>query len=134
MTYTIFAKGTDKVPFRPDAFAAFPDDWLTAAPGQRITSALIRVEPVTDDSVIAQNAADWFVYESLAISRVLDDALVVAADFRIDSAGHMRLAVFSRLDVGPQRIGRVIQRLCEIETYKAMAMLGLNSARVSLPL
>ena len=41
----------------------------------------------------------------------------------------MRLAVFTRPDVGPQRIGRVIQRLCEIETYKAMAMLGLTHAR-----
>ena len=129
VTYTIFAKGTDKTPFSPDAFAAFPDDWLSAAPGQRITSALIRVEPATDDAAIAKKAGKWFVPESLAISRVLDDALVVAADFRIDSAGHMRLAVFSRPDVGPQRIGRVIQRLCEIETYKAMAMLGLTRAR-----
>jgi len=95
VTYTIFSKGTDKVAFSPDAFAVFPDDWLSSAPGERIT--------------------------------------LVAAVFRIDSAGHMRLAIFSRPDVGPQRIGRVIQRLCEIETYKAMAMLGLNSAREMSP-
>ena len=66
---------------------------------------------------------------SIAISRVLDEALVVAADFRIDSAGHMRFAVFARDEVGTRRIGRVVQRLCEIETYKSMAMLGLMRAR-----
>jgi uncharacterized membrane-anchored protein len=71
----------------------------------------------------------WFVPESIAISRVIDEALVVAADFRIDSAGHMRFAVFARDEVGTRRIGRVVQRLCEIETYKSMAMLGLMRAR-----
>lgn len=129
VTYTIFDEGVDAQPFAPDAFSVFPDAWLAVAPGQRVTSALIRVEPVMDDTAIAARADKWFVPESLAISRVLDDALVVAADFRIDPAGHMRLAVFTRPDVGPQRIGRVIQRLCEIETYKAMAMLGLTHAR-----
>lgn len=129
VTYTIFGEGLDDTPFAADAFCVFPDDWLAAAPGQRVTSALIRVEPATDDAKIIQKAAKWFEPESLAISRVLDEALVVAADFRIDSAGHMRLAVFPHDHVGPRRIGRVIQRLCEIETYKAMAMLGLTRAR-----
>lgn len=98
------------------------------AHGQRITSALIRVEMAPDDKGILERAQNWFVPESLAISHALDEALVIAADFRIDSAGHMRLAVFSRDDVGPELIGRMIQRLCEIETYKAMAMLGLTRA------
>ena len=128
VTYTIFAEGVDDVPFAPDAFSVFPEDWLAAAPGQRITSALIRVEAADTDIKVSQRAQGWFVPESLAISRALDDALVIAADFRFDSAGHMRLAIFTRDQVGPQRIGRVIQRMCEIETYKAMAMLGLTRA------
>ena len=129
VTYTIFDEGVDEQPFSADAFGVFPEDWLAAAPDQRVTSALIRIEPASDDSEIKERVNKWFVSESLAISRVLDDALVVAADFRIDPAGHMRMAVFPRPDVGPQRIGRVVQRLCEIETYKAMAMLGLTRAR-----
>jgi uncharacterized membrane-anchored protein len=87
------------------------------------------VEQAADDNGIVEKASKWFVPESLAISRVLDDALVVAADFRIASAGHMRFAVFARPEIGARRIGRVLQRLCEIETYKAMAMLGLMHAR-----
>jgi len=129
VTYTIFGQGTDDHPFSAEAFAVFPDDWLLSAPGECVTSALIRVEPGPDDAGITQKAAKWFAPESLAISRVLDDAVVIAADFRINSAGHMQLAVFPRAKVGPQRIGRVVQRLCEIETYKTMAMLGLADAR-----
>ncbi len=128
VTYTIFAMGGHEPPFAADAFAVFPEEWLARAPGQRITSAVINVETASTDEGIIERAQKWFVPESLAISRALDDAVVIAADFRIDTAGHMRLAVFTRDDVGPQRIGRVIQRLCEIETYKAMAMLGLNHA------
>jgi len=41
----------------------------------------------------------------------------------------MRFAVFARPHVDDRRIGRIVQRLCEIETYKAMSMLGLTRAR-----
>lgn len=133
VTYTIFGEGVDDQPFAPDAFSVFPEDWLAAAPGTRITSALIRVEQALEDDALSKRISKWFVSESLAISRVLDNALVVAGDFRIDTAGHMRFAVFARPDVGTSRVGRVVQRLCEIETYKAMAMLGLTRARAMSP-
>lgn len=129
VTYTIFGEGVAERPFDGATFAMFPTDWLEAVPGQRITSALIRIELQNDDDAIVDKIADWFVPESLAISRALDDELVVAGDFRIDEQGHMRLAVFARDGTGPRRIGRVIQRLCEIETYKAMSMLGLSMVR-----
>ena len=31
--------------------------------------------------------------------------------------------------VGPRRIGRIVQRLCEIETYKTLSLLGFSRAR-----
>lgn len=130
VTYTILGQGVAEAPFDAATFALFPENWLAAAPGVRITSALIRVERQSGDDQIPQKVADWFVPESLAVSRVLDDDAVVAGDFRIDHAGHMRFAVFARPGTGERRIGRVVQRLCEIETYKAMAMLGFSRSRV----
>ncbi|RYH03076.1 DUF3422 domain-containing protein [Salipiger sp. IMCC34102] len=129
VTYTIFGPGTAARPFDGQTFDLFPPDWLAKAPGVRITSALIRVELAQDDAGLAAKVDDWFVPESLAISRVLDGELIVASDFRIDPHGHMRLAVFARPEAGQRRTGRVVQRLCEIETYKAMSMLGLAQAR-----
>ncbi len=129
VTYTVFGEGVSERPFDAATFAVFPEDWLEAAPGTRVTSALIRVEVTEGDEGISEKAREWFVPESLAISRVIEDDLVVAGDFRIDPGGHMRFAVFARPHVGNRRVGRVVQRLCEIETYKAMSMLGLSRAR-----
>ena len=125
VTYTVFEESDRGNAFDPVAFDVFPNDWLDAAPGVRLTSALFHIAPRPADDVVVKNLQDWFVPESLAVSRVLDDAAIIAGDFRIDPAGHMRFAIFADDDTGSRRIGRVVQRLCEIEMYKSASMLGL---------
>ncbi|MCL3882405.1 DUF3422 domain-containing protein [Marivita sp. GX14005] len=129
VTYTVFLNGLAPKPFDPDDMNVFPEDWLAGAPGTRITSALIRVEDRPEETRIASLLTDWFVPESLAVSRVLDDEAIIAGDFRIDPAGHLRFAVFVRQGIGQRRAGRIVQRLCEIETYKTMSMLGFTRTR-----
>ena len=133
VTYTVFQGGLSEPAFDPADFEVFPEDWLAALPGQRLTSALLRIERMGSDEEMARAIADWFVPESVAASRVLDDAAVIAGDFRIDPAGHLRFAVFVRDGVGPRRVGRIAQRLCEIETYKALSLLGFVRARTLSP-
>ena len=134
MTYTVFASGLSERPFDPAEFDVFPDYWLQDAPGGRITSALLRVvERQDEDAAIDGLLRDWMVPESLAVASVLDGAAVVATDFRIDPAGHQRIALFTTPGTGNRRIGRIVQRLCEIETYKAMSMLGFSHARTLGP-
>ncbi len=129
VTYTIFEDGVAEVPFSAETFEMFPPDWIADAPGDRITSALVRVEMTDDYDALPRKLEEWFVPESLAASRVLDGEGVVAGDFRIDAGGHVRLALFVRSEMGRRRIGRVVQRMCEIETYKTVAMLGLMESR-----
>ncbi|ATG35078.1 MULTISPECIES: DUF3422 family protein [Phaeobacter] len=129
VSYTLYFDGISERPYDPADFDVFPSDWLSEAPGQRITSLMLRVLPRGEVADVRRALTDWFVPESLAVARVLDDSCVVAGDFRIDPAGHMRFAVFPNTETGAQRIGRVVQRLCEIETYRAMSMLGFSRAR-----
>jgi uncharacterized membrane-anchored protein len=130
VTYTAFSPGLSERAFDPAQVAVFPDDWISNAPGRRICSVLVRVEVMPDsEAEIAARLEEWFVPESLACARVIDGSAIVAGDFRIDPAGHMRFAVFVRPDTGMRRIGRIVQRLCEVETYRAMSMLGLGRAR-----
>ena len=124
VTYTVFIEHLPERAFDPSDFEVFPADWLQEAPGARITSALIRVETRGSESALSRAISEWFVGESVAVARVLDDAAVVAGDFRIDAAGHSRFAVSADKDIGERRMGRIVQRLCEIETYKTMSMLG----------
>jgi uncharacterized membrane-anchored protein len=129
VTYTAFLENGADRPFDPAAWEVFPEDWLDDAPGVRIASAHIRYDtaPKNEDD-IARDLAEWFVPESLTASRVLDEAAIIAGDFRIDTAGHMRFAIFTKPETGNQRIGRIVQRICEIETYKSMSMLGFPRA------
>ncbi|MGC1505134.1 MAG: DUF3422 domain-containing protein [Sulfitobacter sp.] len=134
VTYTVFRDGAQERPFAPDAFDVFPDYWLTDAPGGRITSALLQVMPMPKaPSEISALLGDWLVPESLAVASVLEGAAVVASDFRIDPAGHLRIAVFTDEKTGDRRRGRIVQRLLEIETYKAASMLGFSMVRWLAP-
>ena len=130
VTYSAFGSGVSQRPFDPAEAEVFPEDWLAAAPGKRVCSVLIRVEIMPEDEeTITDKLEEWFVPESLACARVVDGAAIVAGDFRIDPAGHMRFAVFVRPGTGARRVGRIVQRLCEIETYRSMSMLGLMRSR-----
>jgi uncharacterized membrane-anchored protein len=130
VTFSAFSPGVSARPFDPEEMRVFPDNWLATAPGKRLVSLLIRVEVMPEDEdEVTSHLEDWFVPESLACSRVVDGAAIVAGDFRIDPAGQMRFAVFVRPGTGARRVGRIVQRLCEIETYRAMSMLGLMRAR-----
>ncbi|MGR3758750.1 DUF3422 family protein [Roseobacteraceae bacterium NS-SX3] len=133
VTYTLYSDGVSSRPFDPADFDVFPADWLAKAPGQRITSLMIRLVPRAEVGEVKSALRDWFVPESLAVSSVLDDSAIMAGDFRIDPAGHMRFAVFVSDGTGSQRIGRMVQRICEIETYRAMSMLGFSRARGLAP-
>ncbi|HRO12958.1 DUF3422 family protein, partial [Amaricoccus sp.] len=132
VTYTLFADGVDPRPFSGEMFDLFPADWLAAAPGKVVSSCLVRIETVEPGEVetrIARDLPKWFVPESLAVSRVVDGEAVIAADFHIDEHGHGRLLVFAVPGIGRRRLGRITQRLLEIEMYKCMAMLTLPLAR-----
>ncbi|WP_270729152.1 DUF3422 family protein [Shimia sp. Alg240-R146] len=124
VTFTVFTDRLSARPFDPADFEAFPEDWLGASPGKRITSALIRVDHMPAPQKALAELSSWFVPESIAMCYVLDRSCLVATDFRINAAGHQCMAVFVDKTTGSRRIGRVVQRLCEIETYKTMSMLG----------
>ena len=105
-----------------------PADWLAKAPGRRLADASLRIRQIGDDVALARDIDDWFDSDSVAVSSVLDDQLRIAGDFQLYD-GVMRFAVYPRHDTGAHRIGRAVQRLCEIECYRALAMLGFARSR-----
>ncbi|WP_347266342.1 DUF3422 domain-containing protein [Paracoccus sp. (in: a-proteobacteria)] len=130
VTYAAFAPGLPARAFDPCAAEIFAADWQGQAPGKRVAAAIVQVEPLPDDpGSIMPRLHEWFAADSLATVWVVEEAAVVAGDFRIDPMGWMRFAVFVRAGTQPDRIGRIVQRLLDLETYRAMSMLGLERAR-----
>ena len=129
VTYTAILDDKGNVPFNGSEFDIFPAEWLADLPGLTLSSTSLRIESDLETELIKGKLSDWFVSESLAVSRVLDNAAVIAGDYRMDGNGHLRFAVFVPPSTGRRRVGRIVQRLNEIEVYKTMSMLGLIRAR-----
>lgn len=132
-TFTLFAEGVSEVPFDGGLFEYFPDNWLADAPGRLLSSILVRLEyAASQEAVIARVSevgSEWFHTEAVAASFVLERDAAIVGDFRLDAHEHIRFAVFQVGETGANRMGRIVQRLIEIETYKTMAMLTLPIAR-----
>ncbi|MEL7216095.1 MAG: DUF3422 domain-containing protein [Pseudomonadota bacterium] len=133
VSYTLFASGVSDQPYDGATMRIFPEDWLAEAPGKVLTSALVRVEVVKDmdeaEERLRTTVPRHFSTESLAAARVVDDSALVFSDFRIHEQGQVRIGALFTPEVGPRRTGRIVQRLLEIETYKAASMLTLPVAR-----
>ena len=112
-------------PFAAQADDVFPSEWESADPAARIAAVAVAVLPMpaSSEQVVEQVSA-WLDPRSLLITRVLGGACVLAGDFRADAAGLTRFVLFVPSDVGPGRVGRAVQRVAELETYRSLAMLG----------
>ena len=133
VSYTLYEEGPAERLFAATLAERFPEDWLSAAPGAVL--AAIEVETLRVESEAAAAALldrdlrGIFARESLACARVIDGNALAAGDFRVGADGFSRFAVIVHGQAGPRRVGRVVQRLIEIETYRTLAMLALPVAR-----
>ncbi len=131
--YTIFQERKADILFADDPHDLFPAEWVQKTKGEVLTSCVLEVAgPFAQkavESLVTQTFFKHFKAEGLAVNYVLGKEAVVASDFAIDARGHTRLAVLAIGQVGENRLGRIVQRLLEIETYKSLAMLTLPVAR-----
>lgn len=130
VTYMASTPGLPLRPFDPSAAAIFPEAWQMMAPGKRVAAVIVQVDLLPDNPQDAlDRIGNWFASDSLTAVWVLEESAIIAGDFRIDADGFMRFALFVKPDVGNGRTGRLVHRLVELETYRAMSMLGLGRAR-----
>ena len=130
VTYTLFLPGLTDRAFDPADHDNFPASWIATLSGHVIAACHVRIQEQTEEVDDIRNClTEWFVPESLASAEIAESSAIIAGDFRIDPAGFMRFGVFVKPGTGPRRVGRFVQRLCEIETYKAMSMLGFSASK-----
>lgn len=130
VTYTLIRKGLAEPAFSGALHEYFPADWLDQA-GELMTSVLVRIESRQQrgDEQLLASFDNWFQAESLSVSAVGEWSSLVASDFRLDARGHVRVAIIADQGLDSIQLGRLVQRLLEIEVYKSMAMLSLPVAR-----
>ena len=127
-TYTFWRTARETVQsFDGDALRAVPQDWLAAMPGAWLVGlhVLVTDAPAPDGEALARTLLDE---NNLVGGSVTDAQAQVYTDFRLDAEGFARMVVCVGA-MNPRRLGRTVQRLLEIETYRMMALLGLPVAR-----
>ncbi len=127
-TYT-FWHALRKAPssFDDTAVREVPADWLATLPGEWLVGLHLLVTP-TYEAAGESLARALLDENSLVGSSLIDGQAQVYTDFRLDAEGFARLVVCAAA-MNPRRMGRAVQRLLEIETYRMAALLGLPVAR-----
>lgn len=119
------------VPFDAPALDLLPFDWLEELPGSVL--AAIHVHCETNDVPFERSVPDHlrplFFRQSLIGGSFFDDTARFWGDFRVHEDGFMRFAVACTSDFEEALLGRIVQRLIEVETYRAASMLALPEAR-----
>ena len=133
VTITMFLDGEGERPFDGAPLDLLPRDWLDAAPGVVVSASLVHVACAADieeaGRVLIDRFGEHFVRESFAAADILGQDAAAGSDFRVHADGMTRIALVAPDGLGPRRLGRAVQRLLEIETYKSVSMLTLPVAR-----
>ncbi|MDP3759047.1 MAG: DUF3422 domain-containing protein [Ramlibacter sp.] len=109
------------------AIESVPQAWLDALPGQCLASLHLWVLPTVafgSDSLVKHVLNE----DTLVASTVADGLGEVYTDFALHADGFSRMVLLAG-SVTPRRLGRLVQRLLEIDTYRMAALLGLPAAR-----
>lgn len=133
VSYTLYEDTPADRLFAPTLMQHFPEPWLTEAPGKVIAAIQLELLQAPDreaaTGLLRQRLSREFQSESTAAAWVLEGCALVVGDFRVHEGGFSRFAFVLCGEAGPRRIGRVGQRLIEIEVYRTLAMLALPIAR-----
>jgi uncharacterized membrane-anchored protein len=109
------------------AIDAMPQGWLQGLPGKCLTSFHLWVLPTEafGDSALVKHVLRE---DTLVASTVANGLGEVYTDFALHADGFSRMVLLVG-SVAPRRLGRLVQQLLEIETYRMAALLGLPAAR-----
>ncbi|GAO26680.1 hypothetical protein ALISP_6500 [Alicycliphilus sp. B1] len=109
------------------ALEAVPRDWLALLPGECLCALHLWVAAGGGWSATPAQRG-WLREESLVASAVAEGQGEVYTDFAIHADGFSRMLLVAGA-LSHQRLGRLVQQLLEIETYRMAALLGLPAAR-----
>ncbi|MDM0019408.1 DUF3422 family protein [Variovorax saccharolyticus] len=127
-TFTLHEPAQDSPARRPaSAIDAVPHDWLGGLPGQCLCSLNLWVFAARG-SVGDVRVRELLNEQALVGSSVAGEQAQVYTDFAIHADGSSRILLFAD-QLQPRRLGRLVQRILEIETYRMAALLGLPAAR-----
>jgi uncharacterized membrane-anchored protein len=120
-------------PFAERGISALPAGWLEQLPGTVIAAFHVAIEDARQHPEPEPNAVKPFFEQMRLIgSSPQNGDARVWTTFRLHSDGFGRMLVYNKR-MSDSQLGRLVQRLVEIETYRLMTLLALPAARETSP-
>ncbi len=113
--------------FDPEA-VGLPLTWARAAPATLFQAIWLEVGAKPPRTLNDAKMLAMLDSRAVAANRFNDGAGQLHFAFDIDAAGFSRVALFNN-DIPPSRMGRAVQRVVELETYRLLALLGFAAVR-----
>lgn len=127
---TLARKGRGAL-FKQRVLDQAPEDWLASLPGEAVVALHLEVVEETVDLTPAELDAA-FEGQRLVLSQPKSGKALVCSAFRLHSDGFGRILI-QNLGMDECRMGRLVQRIYEMETYRLFAQLAMPIAKRLAP-
>jgi uncharacterized membrane-anchored protein len=115
-------------PFAEQPLALLPKDWLAELPGQVVAAALLVLESAQMPERTPAELTALFDGNPVIGAEVAGGAGLAWSDLRIHADGFGRILLRDR-GLTDAQAGRLVKRVLDVNTYRAMTLLGLPAAR-----
>ncbi len=131
-TLMLVRSGPFERPFAEPPLALLPQRWVERLPGRLVEASHVAVLSQDDAPPDRDALAQAFEGHHLMGGRMVGERVRLWTSLRLHGDGFGRVLI---QDGGfdPTRLGRFVQRMLELETYRLMALLGLAAARRLTP-
>lgn len=126
--FTFFRSGPIKTPFGDTALALVPEAWLRSLPGRMVAGCHISVYGADGAPTEAEALSAAFEGHHLVGGTVMNGNATLWTSLRLHGDDFGRYLI-RNYGLRPARVGRLLQRVLDLETYRMMALLGLPVAR-----
>ncbi len=127
-TYTVLRPGASDTPFAEPGLGLLPADWLAGLPGSTLVATHLDALQTETPDPFDPALERAFEGHLVVGSRIVDDRAALWTTLRLHPDGFSRYLLHNT-GLNEFQVGRTIQRVLEIETYRIMALLGYPVAK-----
>ncbi|MDH4394984.1 MAG: DUF3422 domain-containing protein [Limnobacter sp.] len=131
ITFTFFERADHAMIFDMPVTRRLPPSWVANLPGEMLVAIEMSVMKV-EKLKLPTDVSGYFDGNTLIGGTVGNGAGQIYSDLRIASRNATRMLILNQ-DMGSRQLGRVVQRMIEMETYRMMSLLSFPVARKTLP-
>ena len=133
LSVSFIEKGHDKATgLLDDAFSAagskLPLAWARGIPAPVFHAIWLEIGGKAPRGIKPEKIGTMMQSRAIASNLFSEGAAQIHFAFDIDDAGFSRIALFNE-HISSNRMGRVVQRVVELETYRMLALLGFAAVR-----